>query len=71
MPHTLFSPEVKYLLQENDAEAIKVFLESLHPATVAEALVTDLPPEQVWGILKHTNIKHQAAIFEYFRSTGR
>jgi magnesium transporter len=66
MPHTLFSPEVKYLLEENNEEAMKVFLESLHPATVAEALATDLPVDQVWRFLKHTSIKNQAAIFEYF-----
>src|ERR1700722_500073 len=64
--HTLFSPEVKYLLEENNAEAMKVFLESLHPATVAEALATDLPVDQIWRFLKHTSIKHQAVIFEYF-----
>ena len=66
MAHTLFSPEVKYLLEENDTAAMKVFLESLHPATVAEALATDLPVDQVWRFLKHTSIKHQAVIFEYF-----
>ena len=42
MVHTLFSPEVKSLLDENNEETMKVFLESLHPATVAEALTTDL-----------------------------
>src|SRR3954471_3542957 len=66
MAHTLFSPEVKYLLDENNEEGMKVFCESLHPATVAEALTTDLPPDQVWRFLKHTSIKNQAAIFEYF-----
>jgi magnesium transporter len=66
MPHTLFSPEVKYLLEENNEESMRVFLESLHPATVAEALASDLPIDQVWRFLKHTNIKHQAVIFEYF-----
>ena len=66
MPHALFSPEVKFLLQENDAPGMKEFCESLHPATVAEALVADLPVDQVWRFLKHTSIKHQAAIFEYF-----
>jgi magnesium transporter len=66
MPHALFSPEVKYLLQENDAGGMKEFCETLHPATVAEALAADLPADQVWRFLKHTTIKHQAAIFEYF-----
>ncbi len=66
MPNPLFTPEVKYLLQENDAHGMKEFCESLHPATVGDALVCDLPVEQVWRFLKHTRIKHQAAIFEYF-----
>src|SRR5262245_54271271 len=65
MAHTLFSPEVKLLLEENNPEAIKTYLETLHPATVAESL-TDFPPDQVWPFLKHTSIKNQAAIFEYF-----
>lgn len=66
MSHALFTPEVKYLLQENDTAGLKEFCESLHPATVAEALVADLTVDQVWLVLKHTSIKHQAAIFEYF-----
>ncbi len=66
MAHALFTPEVKYLLQENDAEGMKAFCDSLHPATVAEALESDLHVDQVWSFLKHTTIKSQAAIFEYF-----
>src|SRR5262245_12049942 len=66
MPHLLFGPEVRYLLQENDIEGMKAFLENLHPATVAEALSGDLEIEQVWKFLAHTNIRTQAAIFEYF-----
>lgn len=66
MPHALFSPEVKFLLQENDAAGMKDFCETLHPATVADALAADVPVDQVWRFLKHTSIKHQAAIFEYF-----
>ncbi len=66
MPHVLFGPEVRSLLEENDAEGIKAFLENLHPATIAEALSGDLEVEQVWRFLQHTNIRHQAAIFEYF-----
>ncbi|MBI1831347.1 MAG: magnesium transporter [Planctomycetes bacterium] len=66
MPHALFSPEVKYLLHENNAAGMKEFCETLHPATVAEALATDLPADLVWRFLRHTHIKNQAAIFEYF-----
>lgn len=66
MPHLLFGPEVRYLLQENDVEGMKAFLENLHPATVAESLSGDLEVEQVWKFLENTSIRHQAAIFEYF-----
>src|SRR5688572_5876928 len=66
MPHSLFGPEVRYILQENDAADMKAFLENLHPATVAEALAGELEVEQCWKFLEHTSIRNQAAIFEYF-----
>jgi len=66
MSHALFSPEVKSLLQDNNDAGMKEFCETLHPATVAESLATDLPPDQIWRFLRQTSIKHQAAIFEYF-----
>ncbi len=66
MPHLLFGPELRYLLQENDVDGVKAFVENLHPATVAETLTDDFDVETVWKILAHTNIRNQAAIFEYF-----
>ena len=66
MPHPLFTPEVKSLLEENNEEGMQQFCETLHPATVAEALNADLPADQVWRVLKQTNTRNQAAIFEYF-----
>jgi magnesium transporter len=67
MVHLLFGPEVRQMLQEDDGPGMTAFLETLHPATVAEALADEaLTVEQVWSFLKHTNIRTQAAIFEYF-----
>jgi magnesium transporter len=66
MVHLLFGPEVRLMLQENDAESMKTFCETLHPATVAEALTGEFSVEEVWKILQHTTIRNQAAIFEYF-----
>jgi magnesium transporter len=66
MAHSLFAPEVRLLLEENDAQGMKAFLETLHPATVADSLAGDLEVDQVWKFLEHTSIRHQAAIFEYF-----
>jgi magnesium transporter len=54
------------MLEENDGAGMQVFLESLHPATIAETLTGDLSVEEVWRLLKHTSIRNQAAIFEYF-----
>jgi len=63
----LFGPEVRLMLEENDTEEMKAFLESLHPATVAETLSGgDLEVEQIWRFLENTSIRHQASIFEYF-----
>ena len=66
MAHPLFGPELLQMRQENDTAGMKVFCESLHPATVAEALAEELEPEEVWRVLQQTDIKTQAAIFEYF-----
>jgi magnesium transporter len=66
MAHPLFGPEFLQLREENDTAGMKVFCETLHPATVAEALAEALEPEEVWRVLQHTDIKTQAAIFEYF-----
>lgn len=66
MVHLLFGPEVRMMLQENNVEEMKAFLENLHPATVAETLAGDLEVDQVWKFLKNTSIRNQAAIFEYF-----
>ncbi len=66
MVHVLFGPEVREMLEENNEAGMRVFLESLHPATVAEALTGDLDAEHVWRFLSHTAIRNQAAIFAYF-----
>jgi magnesium transporter len=65
MVHPLFGPEVRLMLQEDDTAGMKAFCETLHPATVAEALAGELDVEEVWRFLQHTGIRNQAAIFEY------
>jgi magnesium transporter len=66
MVHPLFGPEVRQMLDENDAAEMRTFCETLHPATVAEALTEDYSVEEVWKVLQHTSIRKQAEIFEYF-----
>jgi len=65
MSHPLFGPELKLLLEENNAEAMSAFCESLHPATVVEALDDEYTPEQIWEVISPSSISTQAAIFEY------
>ena len=66
MVHVLFGPEVRLMLDEDDKEGMRTFCETLHPATIAEALTDEFDIEQAWRFLEHTSIPNQAAIFEYF-----
>ena len=66
MAHPLFGPEIREMLAENDTAGMKTFCETLHPATVAEALYEEFDVEEIWRVLQQTSIKTQAAIFEYF-----
>lgn len=66
MADPLFGPEIRQLLLEKDVEGMKAFCETLHPATVAEALAEDFEVAEIWHFLESTSIRNQAAIFEYF-----
>jgi magnesium transporter len=65
MAHPLFGPEIRAMLEEQNADGMRAFCESLHPATVAEALADEFTPEQVWEVISHSPIRTQASIFEY------
>ncbi|MFL5342559.1 MAG: magnesium transporter [Gemmataceae bacterium] len=65
MAHSLFSPELMLMLDEQDDAGLAAFCENLHPATIAEALAESLTVEQAWRVLSHTGIRQQAAVFEY------
>jgi len=65
MAHPLFGPEVRLMLAEGNAAGLKEFCESLHPATVAEALEGEFTPEQIWEVISPATIRAQASIFEY------
>ena len=65
MSHPLFGPEIRGMLADNDSAGLRMFCESLHPATVAEALDDEFLGEQIWQVLSHSDIRTQAAIFEY------
>jgi magnesium transporter len=64
MADPLFTPEIRLMLEERDAAGLRAFCEDLHPATMAEVL-DGFTPGQIWDILDHAELPHQAAIFEY------
>lgn len=64
MADPLFTPEVRLMLEEQDAAGLRAFCEDLHPATMAGVL-DGFPPEQIWDVLGHADVRNQAAIFEY------
>ena len=65
MAHALFGPEIRVMLEDRDVEGLRSFCDTLHPATVAEALDDEFTPEQIWEVLSPSDIRTQAAIFEY------
>src|SRR4051794_40532538 len=64
MPDPLFGPEIRLMLAEKDSAGLRSLCEDLHPARVADAL-DEFAPEQVWEVLTPSNIRTQAAVFEY------
>ena len=66
MANPLFGPILRQYLVDGEDEDIKAFCENLHPATIAETLTGDFSVEESWRVLRDTDIRKQAAIFEYF-----
>jgi magnesium transporter len=68
MSDPLFGPEVRLMLQDGNTAMMKAFCETLHPATIADALADDaFSVEEVWKVLQQAgSYREQAAIFEYF-----
>jgi magnesium transporter len=65
MINTLFLPELREMLaQENEVE-LRDFCEALNPVRTAE-FMGGLTGEEAWKVLQHTNPESQANIFSYF-----
>lgn len=65
MAHPLFGPEIKDMLDHGDTAGLTALCEELHPATIAETVEDDFSPDQIWEIISQSDIRTQAAIFEY------
>jgi magnesium transporter len=65
MVNTLFLPELREMLAENNAFELQEFCTALHPARTAE-FMEGLDPADAWRVLQHADLKLREEIFGYF-----
>ena len=65
MVNTLFLPELKEMLAENNAPELQEFCTALHPARTAE-FMEGLEAADTWRVLRHADLKLREEIFGYF-----
>lgn len=68
MFNSLLLPDLRQMLDENDAAGLREFCEILHPAGVAEVM-QDLATTDVWKVLSHCGLVRQVEIFEHLSLT--
>ena len=71
MPHVLFTPEIREMLALDDTVGLCSVCDTLHPATVAQALEADFEVAELWTILGTAELRTQAEIFAYLPETLR
>ncbi len=65
MINTLYLPELREMLAENDAAGLAEFCTALHPARTAE-FMEGLTGQEAWAVLQHADPHLQAEIFGFF-----
>jgi magnesium transporter len=65
MVNTLFLPELREMLAENNSFELHEFCTALHPARTAE-FMEGLEPAGAWQVLRHADLKLREQIFAYF-----
>jgi magnesium transporter len=65
MINTLYLPELREALAENNEVELREFCTALHPARTAE-FMEGLTANESWNVLTHTQPQRQAEIFSYF-----
>src|SRR4029079_9209213 len=65
MVTTLFLPELKEMLAENNTFELHEFCTALHPARTAE-FMEGLEAGDAWRVLRHADLKLREEIFGYF-----
>ena len=65
MTNTLYLPELREMLAENDAAALAEFCTALHPARTAE-FMEGLTAKEAWDVLQHAEVPARVEIFGFF-----
>ena len=65
MINTLFLPELREMLAENDADSLRQFCEALHAARTADYM-EGLNSSECWKVLQHADVPLRAEIISYF-----
>jgi magnesium transporter len=65
MVNTLFLPELKEMLADNNTFELREFCTALHPARTADYMEA-LGPADSWRVLQHADLKLREEIFAYF-----
>ena len=65
MVNTLFLPELREMLAENNAFELQEFCTALHPARTAE-FMEGLSAADSWQVVQHADLKLREEIFSYF-----
>ncbi|MDX1948195.1 MAG: magnesium transporter [Pirellulaceae bacterium] len=63
--NTLFLPELREMLAENNQFELCEFCTALHPGRTAE-FMEGLSPAEAWSVLRHADLKLREQIFGYF-----
>lgn len=64
MINTLYLPEIREMLAENDSEGLREFCTALHPARTAE-FMEGLEPAESWQVLQAADLATRVEVFSY------
>jgi len=65
MTNTLYLPELREMLAENNDAELREFCATLHPARTAD-FMDGLTPDETWTVLVYADPDRRAQIFRYF-----
>lgn len=68
MTNTLFLPELREMLADQNVSELKEFCETLNPGRTAE-FMEGLSDGEAWSVLQYTAPERRAEIFQYFDET--